>query len=205
MLAALVAWRWWLDGQTTLGSRTLEAIKEFKDKLTPVAKKVQEETGISAKLGIVQAALESANGTSDLSRPTAKLIILPANTLGPANNLFGFKTGEAWLKAGRPHVMIPTWDYYKKGQKMPDGNVAAADGQKLKWPAAFRAYASWDDSYRDWARLMQVDMYVKDGALDALKKGDLKAFGTALGIHYAPNQDYVSRLSSRANVIGDVA
>jgi flagellar protein FlgJ len=183
----------------------MEAIKDFVAKLAPVAKKVEAETGISARLGIYQADLESRHGMSDLSRPTAVHEVLPAKTKGPANNIFGFKAGEAWLKAGRPYVLVPTMDYYKKGQKMPNGREAVAEGQGLKWPAPFRAYASWDDSYRDWARLMQTKMYVDDGALAALKKNDLVAFGKALSIHYAPNQGYDTRLAWRATEIGNIA
>ena len=206
ILAALVAWRWYQEkAGGALGGRTVEAINAFKAKLAKVAKEVEAATGISARLGIYQASLESGYGGSELSRPTAKLTILPSNTVGPANNIFGFKTGEAWIKAGRPYVMMPTWDYYRKGQKMPNGEIATKDGQALKWPSPFRAYASWDDSYRDWARLLQTPTYVADGTLTAVKKDALEEFGKALGIHYAPNQNYASRLAARAKEMGDVA
>lgn len=206
ILAALIAWKWYQeqDGGKFLGSRTMEGIEEFKSRLRKVALDVQRETGFSARLGISQAALESKYGQSDLSRPTAKLLILPAKVEGSANNYFGFKTGEAWIKAGRPYVMVPTWDYYKKGQKMPNGEIATKDGQALKWPAPFRAYASPEESYRDWARLMQIPVYVADGAPAALKADDLAAFGKALSIHYAPNQNYDTRLLGPAKEIGNI-
>jgi flagellar protein FlgJ len=186
----------------------MEGIAGFKEKLRGVANAVQKETGISARLGVAQAALESAYGGSELSRPTAKLAIQSTRgplPVGPANNLFGFKTGEAWIKAGNAYVMIATKDYYKAGQKMPDGNTATKDGQALVWPAPFRAYPSWDASYRDWARLMQIPMYVNDGALAALKADNLDAFGKALSIHYAPNQSYDKRLLGPASNIGSMA
>jgi flagellum-specific peptidoglycan hydrolase FlgJ len=187
-----------------LGSRTMEAIDYFKRTLEPIALKVQGETGFSSRLGVTQAALESSNGTSKLSRPDAQLEILPARRLGPALNIFGFKCGDGWLKAGRPYVMLPTKDYYKKGQKMPNGEIATVDGQALVWPAPFRAYSSWEESYRDWARLMQIPVYVADGAPAALRADDMKAFGDALDKHYAPNQNYATRLENRAREIGTV-
>lgn len=187
---------------SVLGTRTMSVIDAFTAQLGPIADQVESETGISARLGQVQAALESSYGSSALSRPDAQLTILPAGVVGPAYNIFGFKCGDAWLKAGNPYVLVPTVDYYKKGQKMPDGNIATADNQPLKWPAPFRAYASWEMSYRDWARLMQIPTYVNDGSLAALKADDLKQFGAALGIHYAPNQNYAQRIADRAAEMG---
>lgn len=187
----------------------MEGIEEFKNRLRSVALAVQRETGFSARLGIAQAALESKYGQSDLSRPSAKLQILSKTfngplREGPAHNYFGFKTGQAWIDAGRTYVMMPTWDYYKKGQKMPNGEVAITEGQSLRWPAPFRAYASPDESYRDWARLMQIPTYVADGAVTALKNDDGEAFGKALSIHYAPNQNYDKRLLGPAAEIGTI-
>jgi flagellar protein FlgJ len=163
----------------------MDAKTYFVGTLRAIADKVETETGISARLGVIQAALESAYGTSMLSKSDANLTILPSKSQGPAFNIFGFKTGEAWVKAGRPYVMMPTTDY-------------GADGKPFKAMQPFRAYPSWADSYRDWARLMQTPMYVADGALTALKAGDMAKFGAALGKHYAPNQDYGTRLAARA-------
>lgn len=209
ILAILAIYKIATSGRTLqlLGTRTVQAIDDFKKKLLPVAKAVEAETGIRKEPGIVQASLESNNGMSDLSRPTAVHAIFIQGKVvrnGPANNIFGFKTGEAWINGGKPYVMIPTTDYYKKGQKMPDGNVAVKDNQPLKWPAPFRAYDNWDESYRDWARLMQTAGYINDGALDALKKGDIKAVGLALSKRYAPNQNYDQRMAARAEVIGEI-
>lgn len=198
ILAALYVWSRLNAPKNILGTRTLTVIEDFKKKIEPIAKAVEAETGYSARLGTLQASLESSYGNSDLSRPTAQLTILPAKKIGPANNIFGFKCGEAWLKAGKPYVLMPTVDYYMKGQKMPNGQIAPRDNFPLKWPAHFRAYASWDESYRDWARLMGNAMYTADGAPAALKRDDLVAFGKALSIHYAPNQNYDARLASRA-------
>ncbi len=179
--------------------------EQFVSTLKPIALAVQSETGISSRLGIIQASLESKNGGSHLSDPMQKLMILPGDALGAACNIFGFKCGDEWIKNGNPHVMAPTLDFYRKGQKMPNGGISPADEYGLIWPASFRAYDSWEASYRDWARLMQVPMYVKDGALAALKADDLFGFGKALSIHYAPNQGYDKRLGDRAVALGMLA
>ena len=200
---------WWRtrgqDAGAALGWRSMEAIEDFKKRLLPIARLVEGETGISAKLGVTQAALESAYGTSKLSTPSAVLSVRVQDKevrQGPANNIFGFKTGDAWTRNGGAYVLMPTKDYYSKGQKMPNGEPATADNQALLWPAPFRAYASWEESYRDWARLMQTAGYIADGALDALKKGDMYAFGIALSKRYAPNQGYEKRLAARAAAMG---
>ena len=185
LLAVMVA----LSYLAKMFKGTMDAKTYFIGTLKAIADKVEAETGIAARLGVIQASLESNYGQSQLSRSDVNLTILPSKSQGPALNIFGFKTGEAWLKAGRPYVMMPTTDY-------------GADGKPFKAMQPFRAYASWAESYRDWARLMQTPTYVNDGALDALKKNDLAKFGAALSKHYAPNQDYGTRLAARAKDMG---
>lgn len=201
LLALYVAKKFADSGESILGSRTVQA-KDFQDTVTPVAVAVENETGISGRLGIIQASLESKNGGSDLSSKDAQLAILPGTAIGPALNIFGFKTGDAWMKGKQPYVLMPTTDYYMTGNKMPNGLLAPSDNFALKWPAPFRAYPSWEASYRDWARLMQTPGYVADGALDALKQDDLEAFGIAMSKRFAPNQNYGARIASRASSMG---
>lgn len=211
MLGAVVlAYYLWQNsqGQNVLGTRTMSAIEDFKAKIKPVADAVESEAGLSSRLGIVQASLESKYGNSDLARPSAQLAIMQNGrqiATGPALNLFGFKCGDAWIKNGGKYVLLPTTDYYAIGQKMPNGEIATQNNQALKWPAAFRAYGSWEESYRDWARLMQTSRYQADGATEALHNDDLDAFGKALSKRYAPNQNYDQRLASRAQEMGMVA
>lgn len=172
----------------------MSAVKNFKEKLGPIAAKVEAETGIKAKLGMGQAAHESAYGTSLLSRPDAVLTIMRDNvqgpSKGPANNLFGF-TAEPptyWRKQGRPFVSMNTHEYKA--------------GARITLERPFRAYQSWEESYRDWARLMQTEHYVKAGALDALKAGDSAAFAKAMGkAGYATDPNYEAKI---ARVIAEV-
>lgn len=148
---------------------------EFFTRLRPIASAVEAETGIKADLGMTQAAHESAYGTSQLTQKS--------------NNLFGFtaELGTYWRTQGRPYVEIPTTEYAAGGQS------------KLTRP--FRAYASWEESYRDWARLMQTPHYAN--ALSAARRGDLKGFATALqSAGYATDPLYAAKLESVARAGG---
>ena len=152
-----------------LGKTVKEKIKLFKDKIGPIARMVQAEMGISAEIGMIQAAHESAYGTSGLTQKS--------------NNLFGFtaELGTYWRTQNKPFVTMPTTEW--KG------------GISYKTTRPFRAYESWEESYRDWARLMQTANYAKAGAVNALKTNDLNAFATAMNTAgYATDPAYSAKL-----------
>lgn len=159
--------------KTTSSTPTSKA--EFFTRLRPVALAVERETGIKADLGMVQAAHESAYGTSGLTQK--------------ANNLFGFtaELGTYWRTQGRAFVEMPTTEW------------KAAGAYKTTRP--FRAYASWEESYRDWARLMQIPHYAK--ALPFAKAGNLKGFAAALqAAGYATDPAYAAKLEGVARAAG---
>ena len=56
----------------------------------------------------------------------------------PSHNLFGIKAGAGW---NGPVAEVTTTEY--------------VDGQPRKVTAKFRAYASYEESFRDYARLMK--------------------------------------------------
>lgn len=148
---------------------------EFIARLRPVALAVERETGIKADLGMIQAAHESAWGTSGLT--------------DKANNLFGFtaELGTYWRTQGRAFVEMPTTEW--KG------------GAAYKTTRPFRAYASWEESYRDWARLMQIPHYA--AALPFARAGNLKGFAAALqAAGYATDPAYASKLEGVARAAG---
>jgi flagellar protein FlgJ len=148
---------------------------EFFTLLRPVALAVERETGIKADLGMVQAALESAYGTSGLTQK--------------ARNLFGFtaELGTYWRTQGKAFVEMPTTEY--------------GVGGNVKLTRPFRSYTSWDESYRDWARLMQTPNYAK--ALPLAKAGNLKGFAAALqAAGYATDPAYASKLEGVARAAG---
>lgn len=182
---------------TVLGSRTMDAIQQFLATLKPIADKVEEETGAAGVIGMAEASDESAWGVSQLADPNARLTILPAGTTGPANNIFGFtaEEGTYWRKQNRPYVLMPTKEYVQD----PDN-----PGQKkiVTVNRPFRAYSNWDESYRDWVRLMQTTHYVQAGAWDALQAGDAQAFGAALNrAGYATNPNYGTDVAARVQTV----
>lgn len=178
------------------GTRTVSAIADFIAKLGPIAAAVEKETGISAKLGMAEAAEESRYGLSELARPDGVLTVFPSGISAPANNLFGItaEEGTYWRNQNQPYVLMPTHEWVKQA----DGTT-----QEIATTRPFRAYLSWDASYRDWARLMQTKNYVDAGALAALKAGDPVAFGQALNkAGYATDPNYGNKIASVASVIG---
>ena len=138
---------------------------------------------------ITQAAHESDWGRSGLSSPGARLQILPGKAVGPALNIFGFKSGADWLRAQSPYVLMWTKEQ---------------DPKTGKWErvlAPFRVYASWEESLRDWARLMTTRFRYRASA-DALRTGDPLAFFRAVGASgYATDKIYGEKL---AGVYGSV-
>lgn len=137
---------------------------DFFARLRPAALAVERETGIKADFGMVQAAHESGYGGSQLTRD--------------ANNLFGFTDG-GWKAAGKPVFEILTSEFL--------------GGKWVKVPRHFRRYSSWEESYRDWARLMQLPRYA--AALAAARAGNFPAFAAALkSAGYATDPTYDSKL-----------
>ena len=148
---------------------------EFFTLLRPVARAVESETGIKADIGMLQAAHESAFGNSGLTKK--------------ANNLFGFtaELGTYWRTRKLPFVLMPTSEYLK--------------GKWVRVERPFRAYTSWEDSYRDWARLMQTRRYPE--ALAAARAGNLNAFAEALyRAGYATDPGYAAKLQGLARSTG---
>ena len=191
ILGALLAYQAWkmYKGTAVLGTRTSEAMQTFKDKLTPIAQQVEKELGISAKIGMTQAAHESGYGSSQLSRNDVSLTIKPGGRLGPANNLFGFTAEPAtyWRKQNLEYVEMPTTEWKK--------DAATGKAVSYKTVRPFRAYQSWELSYRDWARLMQTQHYVDAGGLAALKAGNIDAFAIAMNkAGYATDPNYGAKL-----------
>ena len=92
------------------------------------ARAAEEQTGIPAAFMVAQAAHESGWGKREIR-----------NTDGTsANNLFGIKAGAGW-----------------KGKVAQVTTTEVIDGQPRKVVAKFRAYASYEESFRDYAQMMK--------------------------------------------------
>ncbi|HEY4069020.1 MAG TPA: flagellar assembly peptidoglycan hydrolase FlgJ [Burkholderiaceae bacterium] len=116
-------------GGGSIGSTALQPSQaEFVSTHESAARAAESQSGIPAAFMIAQAAHESGWG---------KKQILNADG-SSAHNLFGIKAGAGW-----------------KGPVAQITTTEVVDGQPRKVLAAFRAYASDADSFRDYARMMK--------------------------------------------------
>ena len=143
----------------------------FVKALRPVADVIKQEFAIRPIITLTPAAHESGWGRSGLTKK--------------ANNLFGF-TGESWERNGKPVIRLPTIEYI--------------EGERRVVTRPFRAYNSWEESVRDWARLMHFPRYRQ--ALIWAKEGDVGAFAADVAAAgYATDPLYAIKLSSTAAAV----
>ncbi len=104
------------------------AAAAFVQHHTQAARAVQLKSGIPAEFMISQAALETGWGRKEIRHADGS----------PSYNLFGIKAGGNWKG---PVAEVWTTEY--------------VNGRPERVKAAFRAYASFEESFADYARLMQ--------------------------------------------------
>jgi peptidoglycan hydrolase FlgJ len=92
------------------------------------ARAAEAQTGIPASFMVAQAAHESGWGRREIRNADGS----------SAHNLFGIKAGAGWT-----------------GKAAQVTTTEVIDGQPRKVVAKFRAYDSYDDAFRDYARLMK--------------------------------------------------
>jgi peptidoglycan hydrolase FlgJ len=102
--------------------------EEFLRTHTEAAAGAAAETGIPAAFMVAQAAHESGWGRHEIRNADGT----------SSHNLFGIKAGAGW-----------------KGKVTEALTTEVVDGQPRKVMAKFRAYASYDESFRDYAKLMK--------------------------------------------------
>jgi flagellar protein FlgJ len=100
----------------------------FIDQHSRAAHAAEAATGIPAAFMVAQAAHESGWGRREIRHADG----------APSHNLFGIKAGAGW---SGPVAEVTTTEY--------------VDGQPRKVTAKFRAYASYAESFADYARLMK--------------------------------------------------
>jgi flagellar protein FlgJ len=101
---------------------------DFVQSHTAAAQAAQAQSGIPAAFMIGQAAHESGWGQREIRNADGS----------DSHNLFGIKAGAGWTG---PVAQITTTEY--------------VDGAAQKVSAKFRSYASDDEAFRDYARMMQ--------------------------------------------------
>jgi flagellar protein FlgJ len=134
------------------------------------AERIEQQSGIPASYMIGQAAHETGWGRREIKHGDGS----------PSFNLFGIKAGAGWT--GKV-AEVTTTEY--------------VNGEPRKVKAKFRAYDSYEDSFRDYARLItNSPRYEK-----VLSKTDTPlAFATELKrAGYATDPDYAGKLSRVIN------
>jgi flagellar protein FlgJ len=146
----------------------------FVQQHTEAARAAQAETGIPANFMLSQAALETGWGRKEIRHADGS----------PSHNLFGIKAGGSWKG---PVAEVTTTEY--------------VNGRAQKVTAKFRAYASYAESFADYARLMKDSPRY---AQVVAKAGDARdgAQHFARGLQkagYATDPQYAAKLSAVIN------
>ena len=149
---------------------TTQSQKGFVAQHSAAAERVAQATGIPASLMIGQAGHETGWGRSEIRNADGS----------NAFNLFGIKAGGGW--SGKV-AEITTTEY--------------VDGEPRKTVAKFRAYDSYEESFRDYARLIgESPRYEKARA----SVDSVSAYATELQrAGYATDPAYAAKLSRAIN------
>lgn len=138
--------------------------REFVQKVWPYAIQVSRETGIPAHFMVAQAALETGWGKSEIRRADG----------AQSYNLFNIKAGSSWTGGSAKTV---TTEY--------------ENGTTVREHASFRAYGSYAEAFRDYARLINGNARYAGAA----GQTDARAFADGLQRGgYATDPAYASKL-----------
>ncbi len=149
------------------GARTQAPhVKSFQDKLGSHAEEASRATGIPAKFMLGQAALESGWGKREIR-----------NADGTAShNLFGIKAGPGW-----------------KGKVTTAHTTEFVNGVAQTRVEKFRAYDSYADSFKDYAKLISKNPRYEKVMASA---GDASGFARGLqNAGYATDPLYAAKLT----------
>ena len=154
------------SGITASGRVQAPHTRSFQDKVGADAEAASQATGIPAKFMIGQAALESGWGKREIKNADGS----------SSHNLFGIKAGPGWT--GKVATAVTT--EYVNG--VPQTRVEK-----------FRAYASYADSFKDYAKLLKDNPRYEKVLASA---GDASKFAHGLQkAGYATDPMYAAKLS----------
>ncbi len=144
--------------------------QDFVQAHSAAAEKVAAETGIPAAFMLGQAAHETGWGKRSIRDDQGR----------DSNNLFGIKAGANWTGP----VTVAT-------------TTEVIDGRAVKVKARFRAYASPEESFRDYAKLISSSPRYA-GVMQA--RGDAQSFAQNLQkAGYATDPQYADKLGRVIN------
>lgn len=138
----------------------------FVQRHTEAAIKVEQATGIPASYMVGQAGHETGWGKHEIRMKGG----------APSNNLFGIKAGAGW-----------------KGKVAEVTTTEYVNGQPQKTVARFRAYDSYEASFKDYARLItESPRYAQASQQTASVQGFASSLQKA---GYATDPNYATKLS----------
>ncbi|ART49463.1 flagellar assembly peptidoglycan hydrolase FlgJ [Acidovorax carolinensis] len=144
----------------------------FVQSLSATAERVAQDSGIPASFMLGQAGHETGWGKSEIKNADGSTSF----------NLFGIKAGKGWT-----------------GKVAEITTTEFINGKAQKVTAKFRAYDSYEDSFRDYARLI-TDSPRYEKAQATARTGSAVAFAAELQkAGYATDPDYARKLSGAIN------
>ncbi|RZJ59193.1 MAG: flagellar assembly peptidoglycan hydrolase FlgJ [Acidovorax sp.] len=144
----------------------------FVQHLSGTAERVAQDSGIPASFMLGQAGHETGWGKSEIRHKDG------SNSF----NLFGIKAGKGWT-----------------GKVAEITTTEFINGKPQKVTAKFRAYDSYEDSFRDYARLINDNPRYEKAQATA-KTGSAVAYAAELQkAGYATDPDYAKKLSGAIN------
>ena len=142
-------------------------VRAFQESLASEAEEASSATGIPAKFMLGQAALESGWGRRVIKNADGTT----------SHNLFGIKAGKSW-----------------KGKVVETTTTEYVNGVALRKKQKFRAYDSYAESFRDYARLLKNNPRYQN-----VLANSQDAVGFARGLQragYATDPQYAAKLTS---------
>ncbi len=141
----------------------------FVSRMWDHARNVERAIGVPAGFVVGQAALESGWGQREIKGPDGQ----------PSYNLFGIKAGADW-----------------KGKTVDVMTTEYVNGVAKRVVEKFRAYESYAESFRDWARLMVSSPRYANVLAGARLAPDANGFASALQrAGYATDPTYGAKLA----------
>ena len=142
----------------------------FVQRHSEAAIRIEKESGIPASYMVGQAGHETGWGQFEIKMRGGK----------PSYNLFGIKAGAGWQ--GKV-AEVTTTEY--------------VNGAMRKVTAKFRAYSSYEDSFRDYARLINESPRYEQARSQTASAGAYAAALQKAG--YATDPEYARKLSGAIN------
>lgn len=152
-------------GAREAGGQISARVRDFVNEVWPHAVEASRSTGIPPQFMVAQVALETGWGEKQLRHADGT----------PSHNLFNIKAGSNW-----------------KGRTVDLNVTEYAGGQAYTEASRFRSYASYAESFRDYARLMN------NSPRYAEVRGQTDAAGFARGLQaagYATDPMYADKLT----------